>query len=32
MRPNDAHVLEPGAVLDMAQVYAVRFETGAVAR
>ncbi len=32
MRPNDAYVLEPGAVLDMAQVYAVRFETGAVAR
>lgn len=32
MRPNDAYVLEPGTVLDMAQVYAVRFETGAVAR
>lgn len=32
MRPNDAYVLEPGTVLDMAHVYAVRFETGAVAR
>ncbi|WP_210650205.1 FHA domain-containing protein [Nocardioides sp. SYSU D00065] len=32
MRPGDAYVLEPGTVLDMAQVYAVRFETGAVAR
>ena len=32
MRPHDAYVLEPGTVLDMAQVYAVRFETGAVAR
>lgn len=32
MRPNDAYVLEPGTVLDMAQVYAVRYETGAVAR
>lgn len=32
MRPDDAYVLEPGTVLDMAQVYAVRFETGAVAR
>ena len=32
MRPGDAYVLEPGSVLDMAQVYAVRFETGAVAR
>lgn len=32
MRPGDAYVLEAGTVLDMAQVYAVRFETGAVAR
>ncbi len=32
MRPHDAYVIEPGTVLDMAQVYAVRFETGAVAR
>ncbi len=32
MRPGDAYVLEPGTVLDMAHVYAVRFETGAVAR
>ena len=32
MRPGDAYVLEPGTVLDMAQVYAVRYETGAVPR
>ncbi len=32
MRPDEAYVLEPGTVLDMAQVYAVRFETGALAR
>ena len=32
MRPRDAYVLEPGTVLDLAQVYAVRFESGAVAR
>lgn len=32
MRPGDAYVLESGTVLDMAHVYAVRFETGAVAR
>ncbi|NYE37176.1 hypothetical protein F4692_002309 [Nocardioides cavernae] len=32
MRPGDAYVLEPGTVLDMAHVYAVRFETGAVSR
>lgn len=32
MRPRDAYVLEPGSVLDLADVYAVRFETGAVAR
>lgn len=32
MRPGDAYVLAPGTVLDMAHVYAVRFETGAVAR
>ena len=32
MRPGDAYVLEAGTVLDMAQVYALRFETGAVAR
>ncbi len=28
MRPGDAYVLAPGSVLDMAHVYAVRFETG----
>lgn len=32
MRPGDAYVLEPGTMLDLAQVYAVRFETGAVLR
>lgn len=32
MRPGDAYVLEPGTTLDLAEVYAVRFETGAVAR
>ena len=32
MRPGDAYVLAPGTVLDMAHVYAVRFETGAVVR
>ncbi len=32
MAPGDAYVLESGTVLDLAQVYAVRFETGAVAR
>jgi hypothetical protein len=32
MRPGDAYVLDPGTVLDMAHVYSVRFETGAVAR
>ena len=32
MRPGDAYVLESGTSLDLAQVYAVRFETGAVAR
>jgi hypothetical protein len=32
MRPGDAYVLEPGTVLDMAHVYALRFETGAAAR
>ncbi|CAM3626485.1 FHA domain-containing protein [Nocardioides zeicaulis] len=32
MRPGDAYVLDPGTVLDMAHVYAVRFETGAVTR
>jgi hypothetical protein len=32
MRPGEAYVLEPGTILDMAHVYAVRFETGAVAR
>ena len=32
MRPREAYVLEAGTVLDLAQVYAVRFETGAVAR
>ncbi|MBS2939321.1 FHA domain-containing protein [Nocardioides sp. J2M5] len=32
MRPGDAYVLDPGTVLDMAHVYAVRFETGAAAR
>lgn len=28
MRPREAYVLEAGTVLDMAHVYAVRFETG----
>ncbi|KRE96988.1 hypothetical protein ASG76_18350 [Nocardioides sp. Soil774] len=28
MRPGDAYVLEAGTVLDMAHVYAVRYETG----
>ncbi|MBC2934854.1 FHA domain-containing protein [Nocardioides sp. zg-1228] len=32
MRPGDAYVLEPGSVLDLAHVYSVRFESGAVAR
>ena len=32
MRPGDAYVLEPGTVLDMAHVYSVRYESGAVAR
>lgn len=32
MRPGDAYVLEPGTMLDLAQVYAVRFETGARVR
>jgi hypothetical protein len=32
MRPGDAYVLEPGTVLDMAQVYSVRYDSGAVAR
>jgi hypothetical protein len=32
MRPGDAHVLEPGTVLDLAHVYAVRFETGGIGR
>lgn len=31
MSPGEAYVLEPGAVLDLAEVYAVRFETGPVA-
>ena len=31
MRPREAYVLEPGTVLDLAEVYAVRFETGPVA-
>jgi hypothetical protein len=31
MRPRDAYVLEPGTVLDLAEVYAVRYETGPVA-
>jgi len=30
MRPRDAYVLEPGTVLDLAEVYAVRYETGPV--
>ena len=29
MTPHEAYLLEPGAVLDLAEVYAVRFETGA---
>lgn len=32
MSPGEAYVLEPGTVLDMAQVYAVRFETGSAPR
>jgi hypothetical protein len=32
MKPGDAYVLEPGTVLDMAHVYSVRYESGAVAR
>ena len=32
MRPGDAYVLEPGTVLDLAHVYSVRYESGAVAR
>ena len=32
MRPGDAYVLEPGTLLDMAHVYSVRYESGAVAR
>ena len=32
MRPGDAYVLEPGTTLDLAHVYAVRFETGSGAR
>ena len=32
MRPGDSYVLEAGTVLDMAHVYSVRFESGAVAR
>ena len=32
MRPGDAYVLEPGTVLDLAHVYGVRYESGAVSR
>lgn len=32
MTAGDAYVLEAGTVLDMAHVYAVRYETGATAR
>ena len=32
MRPGDAYVLEPGTVLDLAHVYSVRYDSGAVAR
>ena len=32
MRPGDSYVVEPGTVLDMAHVYSVRYESGAVAR
>ena len=32
MRPGDAYVLDPGTTLDLAHVYAVRFETGSGAR
>lgn len=32
MTPGDAYVLEPGTVLDLADVYAVRYETGPVVR
>ena len=31
MRPRDAYILEPGTLLDLADVYAVRYETGPVA-
>lgn len=31
MRPGDGYVLEPGTVVDLAEVYAVRYETGPVA-
>jgi hypothetical protein len=32
MKPRDAYVLDPGTVLDMAHVYSVRYESGAVTR
>lgn len=32
MRPGDSYVLEAGTVLDMAHVYSVRYESGAVGR
>ncbi|RYB93326.1 FHA domain-containing protein [Nocardioides oleivorans] len=32
MRPGEAYVLEPGTVIDLAHVYAVRFETGGLGR
>jgi hypothetical protein len=31
MHPGEAYVLEPGTVIDLAEVYEVRFETGRVA-
>ena len=31
MRAGEAYVLEPGAVLDLAEVYEVRFEVGSAA-
>jgi hypothetical protein len=30
MRPGEAYVLDPGTVIDLAEVYAVRYETGVI--
>ncbi|SEC47645.1 FHA domain-containing protein [Nocardioides exalbidus] len=32
MRPGEAYVLEPGTVIDLAHVYAVRYESGGIGR